>query len=335
MPHLVGSASLAHNHALPPLGFSVEKLVSTHTHKWNRNTKVVRTHTHKWNRRIFIVDGPKTKTHKYNIRKKVLVQKTHKWNSGGRVRRTKTHKYIIVVKITKTKTHKFSIKKQIPKTKTHKWNIIGRIVRTHTHKWNAGGRVFPRPTKTHKYSILNKVTKSRTHKWNILTPVIISTELQYYKSLNSNSTGGAIDNASPIVHNTEHNLFDVVTATESSTGDTEYRCLYVKNISNRSILQNSKIWLHANTPSVNSDVTIGLGTSAISGTEQTIANEGTAPSGVTFSTAAGMANSLSIGNLIAGQYKAVWIKRVITAGSPAYDNDNFTLAFAGDTIASN
>jgi hypothetical protein len=335
MPHLVGSASLGHNHALPPLGFSVEKLVSTHTHRWNRNLKVTRTHTHKWNRVILVVGSPKTKTHKYTIRKRVLVQKTHRFNSGGRVKKSKKHLFSIRKKVSKTKTHKFSIKKKVTKSKTHKWNTVGRIIRTHIHKWNAGGRLFPRPTKTHKYDIKKKITRTHTHKWNILTPVIISTELQYYKSTNSNSTGGAIDTNAAIVHNTEHNLFDVVAASESSTGDTEYRCLYVKNISSRSVLQNSKIWIYANTPSTFSDVTIGLGTSAISGTEQTIANEGTAPAGVSFTTADGMSNALSIGNLIAGQHKAVWVKRVINAASLAYDNDNFTLAFAGDTVASN
>lgn len=336
MPNLSGAASLGHTHTTPPVGFAVEPVTRTHTHKWNRALRVTKTKTHKWHRFILVVGSPKTKTHKYTIRKRVLTTKKHRFNSGGRVKKLKTHLFNRIIKTTKTKTHKFSIRIKVTKTKTHKFNLIGRIIRTHTHKWSAGGRVLPRPTKTHKYSILKKVTETNIHKWNILTPKIISTELQYYKSSNTaNSLGGAIDTASPIVDNTEHNLFDVITAAESDTGDTEYRCLYVKNISSRSILSNSKVWINANTPSTFSDVTIGLGTSAISGTEQTIAGEGTAPVGVTFSTAAGIANSLSIGNLIAGQHKAVWLKRVIAVDSQAYDNDNFTIGFAGDTVDSN
>jgi hypothetical protein len=336
MPILNGSVGYGHTHSIPPIGFAVEKLTTTKTHKWNRNLKIVRTHTHKWNRFIIITGSPKTKTHKFSIRKRVLVQKTHRFNKGGKVKKTKTHIFNRKAKISKSKTHKFSIRIKVTRTRTHKYNGIGRIIRTHTHKWSAGGRVLPRPTKTHKYSILKKITKTHTHKFSILTPKIISTELEYYKSSNTaNSLGGAIDIASSIVHNTEHNLFDVITASESSSGDTEYRCLYVKNISSRSVLGNSKIWIYTNTPSTQSDVSIGLGTSAISGTEQTIANEGTAPTAVTFSQPTNFSTALSIGNLTAGQYKAVWIKRVITALSSAYNDDNFTLAFAGDTTDSN
>src|SRR5687767_588197 len=337
MPNLNGSAGYGHTHSIPPLGFSKEPVSKSKTHKWNRNLKVTRTHIHRWNRLIAITSGPKTKTHKNNIKKTVLTQKTHRFNSGGKVKKLKTHIFSLKVKITSlTATHKFSIKTKVTKTKTHKWNIIGKIIRTHIHKWTAGGRVLPRPTKTHKYSIKIKVTRTHTHKFSILTPKIISTELEYYKSSNTaNSLGGAINTGSPIVTNTLHNLFDVVTATESSTGDTEYRCLYVKNISSRSVLTNAKVWINANTPSTYSDITMGLGSSAINGTEQTIGAEGTAPTSVTFSSANGITNALAIGNLTAGQHKAVWLKRVINVGSQAYNSDNLTIGFAGDTVASN
>ena len=48
-------------------------------------------------------------------------------------------------------------------------------------------------------------------------------------------------------------------------------------------MQNSVIWIASNTPSADTTIEIALGSSAINGTEQTIANENTAPTGVTFS----------------------------------------------------
>ena len=337
MPNLVGSASFGHTHAIPPIGFAIEKVSRDHTHRWHRRLRVTQTKTHRWNRRIFIVNGPKQKTHKWIIRNKVLTSKTHIFDSGGRVKKTKRHLYRILIKVAKTRTHKFNLRLAVPKTKTHKWNTIGLIIQTKTHKWTAGGRLLPHPTKTHLWNIKTKTTRTHTHLWNILTPIIVSAELEYYKSSNTaNSLGGAIDTNAIIVTNVKQNLFDIVDATESTSGDTEYRCLYVRNNSDRSILENAKVWLHANTPSTSSIVSIGLGTSEIDGVEQTVATEGTAPTDVTFSsTAINLATSLPIGNMIRGQHKAVWLKRVISAGSQAYDSDNFTLAFAGSTIASN
>ena len=48
-------------------------------------------------------------------------------------------------------------------------------------------------------------------------------------------------------------------------------------------MQNSVIWIASNTPSADTTIEIALGSSAVNGTEQTIANESTAPTGVTFS----------------------------------------------------
>lgn len=134
--------------------------------------------------------------------------------------------------------------------------------------------------------------------------------------------------------NTTHNLWDVVSSAESSAGDTEYRCIYVKNTNTNSLtLQNAKVWIQTQTPSADTSVEIGLGTSAVNGTEQTVTNESTAPSGVTFGTAAGEGNALSIGNIPAGQHKAIWIKRIVGAAATAANDDSYVLSYAGDTAA--
>lgn len=126
------------------------------------------------------------------------------------------------------------------------------------------------------------------------------------------------------------NIFDTVSGAEGAAGDVEYRCVYVHNNHGSLALQGAQVWIQANTPSADSEIEIGLGTSGINGTEQTVADEQTAPTGVTFDLAEDAANALSIGDIPAGQHKAVWIKRTITAAAAAA-SDGFTLRSRGDT----
>jgi hypothetical protein len=158
---------------------------------------------------------------------------------------------------------------------------------------------------------------------------IISTEIQYRLSGgagNSNanaSLGGAKSStAAP------SNLFDDVSGAEAAAGDTEYRCIYVNNANGTLSLQNAVLWIQANT--TGNRLAVGLGTSAINGTEQTVADESTAPSGVTFSQPANKGAGIALGSIPAGQHRAVWVRRIVAAAAPAI-NDTYTLRVEGDT----
>ena len=144
--------------------------------------------------------------------------------------------------------------------------------------------------------------------------------------------GGAIS-TTQITDATIANLFDNVSGAEAAAGDTEYRCLYVKNNHGSLTLQGAKVWVETNTPSTDTSAEIGLGSSAVNGTEQTVANESTAPGSVSFSTAAGEGNALTIGDIPAGQHKAVWVKRVVGSGAAAYNADSVVIKVQGDTAA--
>lgn len=128
-------------------------------------------------------------------------------------------------------------------------------------------------------------------------------------------------------------LFDDVASGESAAGDTEYRCVYVHNDHGSLTMESAKVWIQANTPSPDTVIAIGVGTAAINGTEQTVADESTAPSGVTFSSPTSEGTSLSLGNIPFSQHKAVWIRRTVTAGASAYNSDSFTLRVKCDTAA--
>lgn len=128
------------------------------------------------------------------------------------------------------------------------------------------------------------------------------------------------------------NLLDPVSSAEALAGDVEYRCFYVHNAHATLTLENAVAWIEANTPSADTTLDIGLGTSAVNATEQTIADENTAPTGITFVAAVNEAGAVALGNIPAGQHRAVWVRRTVNAGAAA-SNDTATLTVKGDTQA--
>jgi len=144
------------------------------------------------------------------------------------------------------------------------------------------------------------------------------------------SLGGAIS-STQITDNTLNNLFDKVTGDESSAGDTEYRAFYVKNDHATLTLENAYVWIQTNTPGNDS---VQIGKESASGSPiQSVANESTAPSGISFSDAASKGAGLALGDLAPGVVYGIWIKRVVPSSCPAYDNDSFVIKFEGDTAA--
>ena len=146
------------------------------------------------------------------------------------------------------------------------------------------------------------------------------------------SLGGVVSSVE-VTTSSLHNLFDRVSGAEALAGDTEYRCIYTKNTHGSLTLQTAVAWISSNTPSTASTIDIGLGTSAISATEQTVANESTAPSAVTFTAPATLGAGLAIGNLTPADTMAIWIRRTITASAGPYTTDTVTLNVGGDTAA--
>lgn len=161
---------------------------------------------------------------------------------------------------------------------------------------------------------------------------IISTDIKYRLS------GGA-SNSDPLLSiggiastttDVPAGIFDDVTSVEAASGDTEYRCVYIKNTHGTLTALGTKIWIQTQTPSADTSVEIALGSSAVNGTETAVANENTAPSGPTFSSAANEGAALTIGDLAPGEHKAIWIKRIVGAAAAAA-NDSFTLRVKCDT----
>ncbi len=162
---------------------------------------------------------------------------------------------------------------------------------------------------------------------------IIASEIQYRLSGGAaNSDQNASLGGAKSSNVATASLFDTVTSAEALAGRVEYRCIYIHNANGTITLENAVMWIQANTPSADTTLDIGLGTSAINGTEQTVANEATAPSGVTFSAAASEGAAIALGNIPPGQHRAVWVRRTVNANAAAAaDTANFRVK--GDTAA--
>ena len=148
-----------------------------------------------------------------------------------------------------------------------------------------------------------------------------------------NASLGGARATQQIVDATVQNLFDNVTGQESADGDIEYRGFYVRNAHGTLTLENARIWIQTLTPSADSEVDIALADEGLNGTMETIANETAAPVGPTFTRPVTKGTGLNLGNIPFGQHFGIWIRRTITAGAAAFNNDGPTIRVEGDTQA--
>ncbi|MGL5001957.1 MAG: hypothetical protein ACRDAM_03355 [Casimicrobium sp.] len=143
------------------------------------------------------------------------------------------------------------------------------------------------------------------------------------------SLGGA--KSSTVAPTAIDQLFDAVGAAEAVAGDIEYRCVYLHNGNASDSMINAVVFVSANTPNASTTLEIGVGTAAINGTEQTVADETAAPAGVTFSAPSTAGTGLALGTIPLGQHKAIWLRRTVTAGAPSSNNDTWTLGYQCET----
>jgi hypothetical protein len=130
----------------------------------------------------------------------------------------------------------------------------------------------------------------------------------------STAGGGVISNK----------LFDDVTLAEAAAGDVEYRCFYILNAHGSLQASSVKIWIPQNTPGQD-EIDIALGSSAVNGTEQTVANESTSPTSVTFVQANSEGTAINCGNLPAGQHRAIWLRRNVPVSAAFFPNNTYQL----------
>lgn len=135
---------------------------------------------------------------------------------------------------------------------------------------------------------------------------------------------------------TLHNLFDAISGTENTSLDVEYRCLFIHNSHTSLTWTAPVVWINSETAG-GANVAIGVDTTAASALGATaaqaleVADEQTAPTGVTFSAPTTKGTGLALGDIAAGQVKAIWVRRTAT-NSAALSPDGAVLRCEGDTL---
>ena len=132
-----------------------------------------------------------------------------------------------------------------------------------------------------------------------------------------------------------NDLFDNISGAENAASTIDYRGILIRNLNSANALQNAVVYLSAETAG-GASIAIGVDTTAASPIGQAgaqavqIANETTAPAGVTFSSPTTAGTGLVLGTIAVGQCKAFWIRRS-AANTAALSSDGVTIAISGDT----
>ena len=171
---------------------------------------------------------------------------------------------------------------------------------------------------------------------------ITSSNIKFYLSggtsnSNVNASIGGAKSSTEVADDQLHNLFDKTLGTESTAGDIEYRCIYVKNTHGSLELELAKIWISTNTSSSANVIAIALDGAGKGGTAETETDENVAPTVEKFSNPTSYSGGLSLDGggtgLGAGVAYPIWVRRTIAAGQVAVDNVTFILSVQGDTAA--
>jgi hypothetical protein len=132
-------------------------------------------------------------------------------------------------------------------------------------------------------------------------------------------------------------LFDDVSGAENAASTVDYRCFFVLNNHATLTMLSAVAFLSAEVAG-GTAIAIGVDTTAASAkasaTAQalTIANEITAPAGVTFSSPTTVGTGIALGDIPAGQVRAIWVRRT-AANTSAVDADGVTFSIGCDTGA--
>ena len=132
-----------------------------------------------------------------------------------------------------------------------------------------------------------------------------------------------------------NDLFDDISGAENAASTVDYRGLFVHNSNGANALQNAVAYISAETAggasiAIGADPTAASVIGSASAQAVQIANETTAPAGVTFSSPTTLATGIVLGNIPTGQCKGWWARRT-AANTAALSADGVTLTFGGDT----
>lgn len=168
-----------------------------------------------------------------------------------------------------------------------------------------------------------------------ITPVIVSRDIKFYFSggfYNKDprySLGGGISSF-VIKSGALNNLFDRVRTQESVTGDTEYRCIYLKNTNQTRKLLKCKLWVETTTSNPKTSVAVSVGSAGMNGTEPLIPHEDVQPPMQFFSIPYSMPETSNIGDLFPGDFIGLWVRWRVEPETASIQDDFCVLRLDGE-----
>lgn len=151
-----------------------------------------------------------------------------------------------------------------------------------------------------------------------------------------NASLGKYISTTQVVDNTLNNLFDNISGDENAAATIDYRCLFIHNNHGTLTYQAIVVYLLSEVAG-GANIAIGVDTTAASAIGSasaqalTIANEITAPAGVTFTSPTTLGAGIVVGDILPGQCRAIWVRRTATI-SAALNNDGVTLRVQGNSL---
>ena len=143
-----------------------------------------------------------------------------------------------------------------------------------------------------------------------------------------NSLGGYIS-SSEIPNASFNNLFTDISGTDTISGTTIYKALFVKN-TDVSMWNNGKIFIYSMVGSSYEDIYFGA-ESHVGGYIQTISDKYTSPTGVSWYNPDDIESGISIGDITPQNFFGFWIKKVIIPSSGTGEKiHSITIAFSAD-----
>lgn len=149
------------------------------------------------------------------------------------------------------------------------------------------------------------------------------------------SLGGAINATDPngvILTDTDNNDMDDITSTEAAAGIVIYRGFFYSNEVTTALTWIGPVfWIESQTSSAQTDIAIGIAVEAKNLAIEVIADEETAPSGVSFIAPANKASGIAIGDLDQDDFRGHWFRYNVSAGATSLV-DSYTIRAEGDTL---
>jgi predicted phosphodiesterase len=166
-------------------------------------------------------------------------------------------------------------------------------------------------------------------------PIILPEDLKFYLSggyfnTEPNYSLGGETSSFPLISGTLNGLFDRVDTVEAEQGDTEYRCIYLRNTSQTRKLLGTKIWIETGTASADTAIAISIGSSGINGTEPLITDEGLEPPMQFFEIPLSEPDEPNIGDLYPGDHIGLWVRWQVRTGTQSIGDDFAVIRIDGE-----